>query len=129
MLAEVLASAQITHLVQLQSLQPKRNLPDDASWFAAAAMQPFEHLMLPAADVLAAGRTGCNQQYTGAFANGDTVSWPMKWLQNMETSLLALQGAPAALWQTPKSCVTHTAIMPEQVDSRRRLCHRSTPEH
>lgn len=68
MLLEVLAAARISHLVQLQSLHPKRNLPDDASW--AAPAQPVTQILLPAADALVAGGAGSSQQFAAAPVNG-----------------------------------------------------------
>ena len=61
MLVEVLAAARISHLVQLQSLHCKRNLPSEASWAAAGSAQPLSHVLLPAADALGASALGNGQ--------------------------------------------------------------------
>ena len=55
MLTEVLQGAPLTHLVQLQSHQIKRNLPHDTAWLTEG--QPpraVGHVVLPGADCLPA---------------------------------------------------------------------------
>ena len=52
MLAEVLQTASPTHLVQMQSMHPKRNLPLDTSWAAFPQRPPFRQVLLPAVDAL-----------------------------------------------------------------------------
>lgn len=80
MLNEVLGAACASHLVQLQSLQPKRNLPSDASWFSApaagdAAQQtpPFAQVLLPGVDVLGAGCASPDRQSNGLASPGGST--------------------------------------------------------